>query len=133
MKAVLVLLLAASPAISCDWKVSERIDPMTDLRDCTITSASARLGIGVSGDRVQFVSASPYRFDYLTVRVDDNPAIRLPDDGRSTTAFRPEARELLAQIRAGERIRVQYRDIDGTVNGDAMVCNLPELIDACSP
>lgn len=132
MKAALVLLLAASPAIACDWQVSESVDPITDAKVCTITSPTVKLGISVRGDAVAFVSPSKYRYDYLTVRVDDLPATLLSDRARSTEAFESEARDLLGQIRSGQRIRVQYRDIDGTVNGDGAICNLPDLIDACS-
>lgn len=132
MKAALALLLLASPAIACDWTVSEQIDPMTDAKVCTISSPSAKLGIRVKGSAVSFASPSRYRYDYLTVRVDDNPAILLSERGRSTEAFEDDARRLLGQIRSGQRIRVQYRDIDGTVNGDGEVCALPALIDACA-
>jgi hypothetical protein len=132
MKAALALLLLAQPAIACDWTSSDRIDPMTDTKVCTITSPSVKLGLQVRGGAVSFASPSKYRFDYLTVRVDDNPAILLSERGRSTEAFEDDARNLLGQIRSGQRIRVQYRDIDGTVNGDGEVCALPALIDACA-
>ncbi len=132
MKTALLLMLVASPALACDWSVSERTDPMTDAKVCTISSPSAKLGIRVKGAAVSFASPSRYRYDYLTVRVDDNPAILLSDRGRSTEAFEDDARRLLRQIRSGQRIRVQYRDIDGTVDGDGEVCTLPALIDACA-
>lgn len=132
MKAALALLLLAQPAMACDWNVAERIDPMTDQKVCTITSPTVKLGVGVRGGAVTFVSSSKYRYDYLTVRVDDLPAVQLPQRTRSTANYDPAARDLLAQIRAGRRIRVQYRDVDGTVEGDGQVCNLPALIDACA-
>lgn len=132
MKSLLLLLVLSAPAAACDWKVSERVDPMTDQKVCTITSPSARLGLGVRGDQVTFVSSSKYRRDFLTIRVDDQEAILLSDRSRSTGAAEDDARRVLAQIRAGSRIRVQYRDVDGQVNGDAAICDLPALIDACT-
>lgn len=132
MKAAILLFLLASPAVACDWHVTEQVDPMTDLKRCIISSPTVKLGVGVKGDSVSFVSSSPLHYDYLTVRVDDLPAIQLSDRARSTNAFEPDARLLLGQIRSGQRIRVQYRDISGHVNGDGEVCNLPALIDACA-
>ena len=131
MKAAILLFLLASPALACDWHVTKQVDPMTDLKRCIISSPTVKLGVGVKGDSVSFVSSSPLYYDYLTVRVDDLPAIQLSDRGRSTNAFEPDARLLLGQIRSGQRIRVQYRDINGSVNGDGEVCTLPAMIDAC--
>lgn len=131
MKYLLLLLVLSSPALACDWTVSERVDPMTDETVCTITSPTARLGVLVRGDQVSFASTSRLRYDHLTVRVDDHQAIHLSDRARSTDAFRDDARQLLSQIRSGSRLRVRFRDVDGTVEGDGKVCNLPELIAAC--
>jgi hypothetical protein len=131
MKAAIALLLLTQPAVACDWAVSEKVDPMTDQKTCTITSPTVRLSIGVRGDVVTFVSSSRYRRDYLTIRVDDQPAMQLSERGRSTDAFEDDAREALAAIRSGQRIRVQYRDLDGTANGDGAICNLLDLISAC--
>ena len=133
MRYFLALLLIASPAMACDWKVSERVDPMTDGKVCTITSPSAHLGIGVRGDVVTFVSSGyRYGYDYLTLRVDDHKAIQLGKRARSTNAYESEARDALALIRSGQRMRVQFRTHNGTVNGEAASCNLSALSDACA-
>jgi hypothetical protein len=131
MKTALVLFLAASPALAGDWQSADRIDPMTDAKVCTITSPSVKLGVAVRGPDVMFVSSSKLPYDYLTVRVDDNKAVMLGERSRSTGSYDSDARDLLGEIRAGKRLRVQYRDVDGTVDGDGEVCNLPALIDAC--
>lgn len=104
---------------------------MTDAPHCLIHSPSAHLGIGVHGRAVTFVSGSPYYRDFLTVRVDDRPAIALTRDNASTSAFQGYARDLLTQILTGSRIRVQFRDEDGEVNGDAPICDLPQIIRSC--
>lgn len=131
MKAALVLLALSVPAHACDWKVAERVDPMTDQKTCTITSPTARIGLGVRGQEVTFVSMSPLRWDYLTLRVDDNPAIQLAQDARSTSAFKDDARVVLSQILAGQRLRTSWRGYPNNVEGEAEICNLPELIRAC--
>lgn len=132
MKTALLLLLAAFPAAACDWAiVSDKVDPMTDQRVCMVMSPSAHLGVAARGDSVSFASSSRYRYDYLTIRVDDNEPIMLNDRNNNTRAYDSDARDLLAQIKAGKRIRVQYRDVDGQVNGDAQICDLPALIVSC--
>ncbi|MHB1329896.1 MAG: hypothetical protein ACYC2K_16985 [Gemmatimonadales bacterium] len=132
MKSALLLVLLTQPAMACDWHVFERVDPMTDRKVCTISSPTVKLGVGVRDGAVTFISSSKYRWDYLTVRVDDLPAIQLSSRGRSTDSYEPDARTVLAQIRTGQRIRVQYRDIDGAVDGDGAICSLPALINACA-
>ena len=132
MRYFLPLLLAASPALACDWKVTESVDPMTDQRKCMIVSPSAHLGVGVQGDVVTFITSSAYGFrhDGLQLRVDDNPAILLGRHKR-TDAYESRARDALAQIRQGQRLRVSYLDLPSSVSGDAAICELPSLIDAC--
>lgn len=129
MKTLMLVALLSSPA--CDWTVSSKVDPMTDKRVCMITSPSARLGVGVRDGQVGFYSGSAYTYDYLTIRVDDLPAIRLSERSRNTGAYGPDARTVLAQIRSGQRIRVQFRDYPQSVNGDAPICELPKLIQDC--
>jgi hypothetical protein len=134
MRAAALLLLVVSPAYACDWQViSDRKDSMTDQRVCVIQSKSAHLAIGVRGQTVSFVTGSAYRSrDGLQVRIDENAPILIGERARFTDSFESDARDALAQIRAGQRLRVKYLDYPaGAVEGDAPICNLPALIDSC--
>jgi hypothetical protein len=134
MRAAALLLLAVSPAYACDWQViSDRKDQMTDARVCIIESKSAHLAIGVRGKTVSFTTGSAYRSrDGLQVRIDENPAILIGERARFSDSYESGARDALAQIRSGQRLRVKYLDYpEGAVEGDAPICNLPALIDSC--
>lgn len=122
MKA-LALLLLAFPAHACDWRItSDRIDPMTDKRECIITSPSAAISLGVLPDRVFFLSRSAYsHLDRLKVRIDDMPALLARDNSR----------ELISQIETGQRIRTHFLDYPYSHSGDAPICELPALIRSC--
>lgn len=128
-----LIALTALPASACDWQIiSDKIDPMTDDRVCIIMSGTAKIGVAVRGEDVTFLTGSAYKSgrDGLTVRIDDNEAIRL-GEYRSTTAFRDNARLALQAIRSGTRLRTQYLDYPSSKNGDAPICTLPTLIDSC--
>lgn len=128
-----LLSLAATPALACDWQIiSDKIDPMTHDRVCIIMSGTAKIGLSVRGNDVIFLTGSAYKNgrDGLTVRIDDNEAVRL-GEYRSTTAFRDNARTALQQIRSGRRLRTQYLDYPSSKNGDTPICTLPALIDSC--
>lgn len=131
MRRFLAVALLSSPAFACDWTLSEEVDPMTDERVCIITSASAKMGIGVVGEKVTFLTGSPYTEDYLQVRVDDREAVQMYEDSKSTGAFKDNARRALAEIQTGKRLRTAYKDYPDHVTGDAPICNLPELIKSC--
>lgn len=136
MKAALVLLLAASPAVACDWQVTESVDPMTDGKSCTISSASAKLTLHVYPKHIVFGSSSVYgqRGDSLQVRIDDNKAIVFGRSRSTLSSFAPDsepARTAIDQIRTGQRIRTSYLDYPENQTGDGAICNLPQLIDAC--
>ncbi len=125
----LALLLLALPLAShaCDWKVTrDRTNPMTDKRECTILSPSARIGFSVQGDLVIIAAASKSYLPDLTVRVDDNAPIYLA--GRDEGAA---VKQVLQQIQSGHRIRTSYRDYPSDREGEAEVCNLPQLIASC--
>ena len=126
MKAALALLLIASPAIACDWKLERKTDPMTDVVTCWVYSPSAKVSFYKHGsDPPNVATSSAYRRDGLTIRIDDNPAIRMGEDGYS----RPRAlAELLPQLQTGKRIRTQFLDYPASQNGDAAVCNIVELL-----
>ncbi|KRG38553.1 hypothetical protein ARC78_15580 [Stenotrophomonas pictorum JCM 9942] len=106
---------------------------MTDMQICTITSASARIGLSASQDGVAFVAMSnaPIDRQFLQVRVDDHEAISLPYDARSSANFRDGARVALRQIFSGDRLRTSYFDYSGQKQGVAAICTLPEIIREC--
>lgn len=133
MKVAMLLFLAASPALSCDWTIiSDRTDPMTDQRVCLIQSPSAKIAIGVRGQEITLVTTSAYSArDGLQIRVDDGPPILITRKGRSTQAFVPDTRNAIAAIKAGSRIRTSYRDYPHNKEGDAPICSLPSLIQSC--
>jgi len=130
-KPALLLLLIAQPAMACDWRVTESVDPMTDSKKCLIYSPTAKLGIGVANGSVTFAAPSAYHHDGLEVRVDDLPSILLDRDERTTAAYGSDARDLLALILTGQRIRTQYLSYPASVSGDAPICTLPALIESC--
>lgn len=125
----LMLMLVASP--TGDWTVARSVDPMTDKPRCLISSPSAKVALAVNPDRVMFVTRSAYTRDSLTIRVDDEEAITLDIRGRSTDAFKDDARRVLEQISQGKRIRVSFRDYPYSQTGDAPVADLPALIASC--
>lgn len=129
----LLLFSAAAPAQECDWKVSEKIDPMTDKKTCIIASMSAKIGVSVRGEQVIFVTPSAYKGgrDGLELRIDDNQAIWIGEHS-TTDGFRDNARRALAEIRAGKRLRTSFRDYPRSQEGDAAICTLPQMIDSCS-
>lgn len=123
MKPALLLLLASPLAHPCDWVSTVKVDPMTDAKVCYIQSPSARLTISAEPGRVLFLSGSEYRRNYLSLRIDDQPELFM-----SVPENTPRA---LKQIESGSRLRVRYRTIRGFVDGDAAICNLPDLIRSC--
>ena len=129
-----VLLLLSSPAYACDWYVmSDKIDPMTDDRVCTIRSPAANLALSVRAGRVTFATGSAYGpRDGLSVRVDDYPQILLGERSRSTDAHGDNARMALHQIVSGSRLRVSYLDYPNNKTGDAPICTLPALLASCA-
>lgn len=131
---ILVAVLVASPAGACDWKIaSDEISPMDDARTCIITSRAANLAFAVRGTNVTFLTGSAYRDgrDALQVRIDDNEAVVFTRRGYSTGNYDDAARQALAQIRTGTRLRVSYLDYPSSQQGDAPICTLPQLIDSC--
>lgn len=131
MRAMLSLILLASPAAACDWALTERVDPMTDERVCIIRSEAAQLSLGVRGDVVTFLPLSAFSRPFLTIRVDDREAIQLSDRFMSTNTYGDDARRALAEIQAGARLRVSFKDHPTDRAGDAPICTLPELIASC--
>jgi hypothetical protein len=124
-------LLALALATTCDWKVIRETDPMTDKARCTIHSERARLYVGVHDGTVRLSTGSPYRLDYLTIRVDDREPITLSYADKVQGSQGGPVKTVLDQILEGVRIRVSYKGARGFVNGDAPICNLPELIRSC--
>lgn len=137
MKTALALLLVVSPAaIACDWTVTKEVDQMTDAQTCQIHSPSARISLFVRGDNITFGTGSAYRNgrDALSLRIDDNKAIILGRSRSTWSHFPPDsepARQAISEIRAGSRLRTSYLDYPESKEGDAAICNLPELIDSC--
>jgi len=134
MKAALALILAASPAYACDWTLTESVDPMDDSRKCQISSSAAGISLFVTPDHVTFGTPSAYRRESLRVRIDDNEAITFGRHRSTGAYFAPDAEPAvtaLSQIMSGQRIRTVYTDYPKTFEGDAPICNLPELIRSC--
>ena len=137
MKTALALLLVVSPAaIACDWTVTKEVDQMTDAQTCQIHSPSARISLFVRGDNITFGTGSAYRRgrDALSVRVDDNKAITFGRSYSTKSYFAPDsepARQAISEIRSGSRLRTRFSDYPDNQEGDAAICNLPELIDSC--
>lgn len=136
MRNLMLLIVGFAPfvASACDWKIaSDTVDPMSDERRCLISSTSAKIGIVVAGKRVLFVTTSAYKGgrDHLTLRVDEQPAIILDPQRDISTPTSP-TNTALAQIRAGARLRTAYSDYPTNQQGEAAICNLPQLIDSCS-
>ncbi len=122
------LAFAQEPA--CDWSITTKTDQMTDVNRCFIHSESAKITIVADKERVMFLTGSAYRNDALQIRVDENPAIYLGEI-HSTSEFKDKARIAVRQIMEGSRLRTQFRDYPAGANGDAPICNLPELIRNC--
>lgn len=122
---VKVLFLLAS-ALTCDWQAGVETDPMTDTRICWVRSDAASVAFYVRGDdRPRVVAGSAYSRPAVTIRIDDNPPIRM---GRDVTR---SLDALLPQIQTGTRIRTLVEDYPVWREGDAAICNLPELLAAC--
>lgn len=133
MKAIACLLLALPLAANaCDWTVKRTVDPMTSQAKCLLMSPSAHIGVAVQDGAILFVSPSNRgAYDGLRMRVDENPAILLAEDARSTHAVHDDARRVWAQIQSGKRLRVDFQTYRGTVSGDAEICTLPDLVASC--
>jgi hypothetical protein len=128
MTSALLALVLAAP---CDWTVSRGTDPLTDKARCTIHSDRARLYVDVHDGTVRLSTGSPYRLDYLTVRVDDREPITPTYADKVQGSQGGPVKTVLDQILEGTRIRVSYKGARGFVNGDAPICTLPELIRSC--
>lgn len=131
MRAILSLLLLATPAVACDWTLTDRVDPMTDERVCIIRSEAAKLSLAVRGDVVTFLPLSAFSDAQLMVRVDDREAILISERSMSTNTYADDARRALAEIQSGQRLRVSFRDYPNDQAGDAPICTLPSLIESC--
>lgn len=129
--ALISLLFAAlsANAGACDWTVTKKVDPMTDKVICRVSSPSAKISFYRYGtDKPKVVFASAYRDPWLDIRLDDNPAISIspksPERQRSLEL-------VLAQLQTAKRIRTSFQDYPNNQEGDAPVCNLPQLIEDC--
>lgn len=130
--AAVALAAGMAGAAECDWKVvSDTVDPINDQRVCIIRSDAAGIALAARDDGITFLTGSAYSRDYLELRVDENPSIRL-GDSRSTKSYGDHARRAVTEIRKGQRLRTSYRDYPSDKAGDAPICNLPALLDACS-
>ena len=134
--AALLLFSLVADAQECDWRVSRKIDPMTDKEQCLIISSGAGIALSVDRDRITFLTGSAYsrhgEDDGLRVRIDDNAAIDISARGRSTGSFEEGARNALREILNGKRIRTFYLDYPSSKSGDALICTLPKLLTDCN-
>lgn len=127
--AIITLTAFAAPAFSCDWRVEKTTDPMTDAVTCWVSSASAKVSFYRHGkDRPNVYNKSAYSESGLMMRVDDNKAISM---GENAYTRQKALDELLPQIRIGKRVRTSFDDYPERQNGDAQICDLPKLLDAC--
>jgi hypothetical protein len=80
-----------------------------------------------------FTIAGKLPSDSFHVRVDDRPAHLLTRKGFSTQAFKPDARNLLADLKTGKVVRTRHTrwPDQNTVESEAEICTLPELIQSC--
>jgi hypothetical protein len=80
-----------------------------------------------------FTIAGKLPSDSFHVRVDDRPAHLLTRKGFSTQAFKPDARNLLADLKSGNTVRTRHTQWPGqnTVESEAEICTLPALIQSC--
>jgi hypothetical protein len=125
---LLALLLLPFPALACDWTVRQSVDPMTDARVCWVDSRAAEISFYVRGaDRPRVITGSAYSRPAVTVRIDDNPPIRMHSDVTGALDA------LLPQLQTGTRIRTLVEDYPVWREGDAAICNLPALLASCAP
>ncbi|WP_324747156.1 hypothetical protein [Pseudomonas veronii] len=127
---IVALAALAVPAFSCDWTVNKTTDPMTDAVTCWVSSASAKVSFYRHGkDRPNVYNKSAYSESWLMIRVDGNKAISM---GENAYTRQKALDELLPQIRTGKRLRTTFNDYPERQDGDAQICNLPKLLDACN-
>lgn len=130
MKAALALILVASPALACDWTKRVETDPMDDARMCWVSSEAAGLAFYRRGnDRPNVSTDSAYPRPSITVRIDDNEAVRL---GNNALDRQRALDALIPQLNAGTRIRTRIEDYPTWRDGDAEVCDLPALLASCA-
>lgn len=130
MKALLLLALAVTPAMACDWEVSKRTDPMTDVVTCSVMSLSGKIAFYRHGtDRANVVVDSAYSDSGLMLRVDDNEPVRM---GRNAYDRGRALDTILPQLQTGQRLRVRFRDYPHWQEGEVEICNLPELLESCT-
>jgi len=123
------LLLVSSPVFSCDWKISKTTDQMTDVVTCAVTSAKAKVSFYRHGkDRPNVYDGSAYSESSLRIRIDDNKVISMGDNAYTR---QKALDELLPQLKSGTRIRTAFDDYPEYKEGDAPLCNLQKLLDAC--
>ena len=124
-----LLLLVSAPAFSCDWKVSKTTDQMTDVVTCAVTSGKAKVSFYRHGtDRPNVYDGSAYSESDLRIRIDDNKMISMGDNAYTR---QKALDELLPQLKSGKRIRTSFNDYPEYKEGDAPLCNLQKLLDAC--
>lgn len=131
MKAVIgaILALAAMPAIACDWQVSKQADGMTDKVVCKVYSPSAKVEFYRNGnDRPNVAIASAYTHPAFYLRVDDNEQVSMGDNA---WARQKALDAILPQLATGQRLRVRFGDYPDWQEGEAAICNLPELLREC--
>jgi hypothetical protein len=131
MKTLALLLALPLPAMACDWAVTKRVDPMTDMTTCTVMSPSAKVVFYREGDsRPNVIAPSAYyQRNGLRIRIDDNPAISM---GSNAWDRQKALDALLPQMKTGARIRTSFLDYPSNQAGDAPLCNLQELLDSCT-
>ena len=102
---------------------------MTDAVRCMVTSPDGKITFYRNGDDPpHIVTGSAYSRAGISVRVDDREAIYIGRDGWSGPR---RTAELMEQIKTGTRLRFQYRDYQHSVEGEAEIGNLLELLADC--
>ncbi len=126
----LLVASASASASACDWKVNKTTDAMTDVVTCWVSSPTAKVSFFRHGkERPNVYNKSAYNESWLMIRVDQNKAISM---GENAYTRQKALDELLPQLRSGKRIRTNFEDYPEQQSGDAEICNLQQLLDACN-
>lgn len=115
------------------WKLTRRVDPISDAKSCAVTMAHSGIKAGlmvavIEGDLSVSVLGKDYPGRDKAVRVDSNEAMRF-----KTALHDGQARSFLAQLRSGSTVKTRIIEwpSGAPLDYSAPVCDLPVLVDDC--
>jgi hypothetical protein len=110
----------AAHTVSSAWKFSTKVDSMTDEKECHLDGSTKEISMTFQSGNLYFVTGyelSPEETNYITLRVDKNPAFRLAlrtvQPHLYAALNSEDVAQVLAQFVAGSSFKLRVLTLGG--------------------